>query len=609
MCPNMQLNHFPDNVQLRGIAAQSSIFEYYRADRAIDGVKYAPGAASFCICTNWEVNPWWRLDLLDNYYISAVTITNRANCCSEGINGAEIRIGNSLENNGNNNPICTVVTSIPAGASYSYSCPDMEGRYVNLFIPREVGFLTLWEVEVYGSLPENIAINGKAVQSSTLRYEANTATDDNNLYCTHTETETNPWWRLDLMDLQIIREVTITNRIDCCVEQMNGAEIRIGNSLENNSNGNLICAEISGIPAGQSVSYSCGGMQGRYVNVVIPGDSKNLTLCEVRVYGNDRVKLSGNAAQSSVFEYYRADRAIDGIKHAPGAASFCTHSMMEKNPWWRLDLLDNYYISTVTITNRADCCSERINGAEIRIGNSLENNGNNNPICAVITSIPAGASYSYSCPDMEGRYVNVVIPRETGILTLCEVEVYGSLPGNLAIGRNAIQSSTHLGWEAGKAIDGIKNNWAQCSSTGYATNPFWRLDLVNIYRVHRVVVTNRIDCCPEHINGAVIRVGNSLENNGSNNSICAVISSIPAGVSYTYLCDWMVGRYVSLVIPGNMKVLTLCEVEVYGTEFMLSRTFIKVKLHSSADLTDPATRDKLLQEVRESCFFPLTLCL
>lgn len=96
---------------------------------------------------------------------------------------------------------------------------------------------------------------------------------------------------------------------------------------------------------------------------------------------------------------------------------------------------------------------------------------------------------------------------------------FNTILGNLAIGRNAIQSSTHLGWEAGKAIDGIKNNWAQCSSTGYATNPFWRLDLVNIYRVHRVVVTNRIDCCPEHINGAVIRVGNSLENNGSNNSM------------------------------------------------------------------------------------------
>ncbi|KAL0189901.1 hypothetical protein M9458_017000, partial [Cirrhinus mrigala] len=104
--------------------------------------------------------------------------------------------------------------------------------------------------------------------------------DNKDFTCTHTETETNPWWRLDLMGLQIIREVTITNRIDCCFEQIDGAEIRIGNSLENNGNNNPICAEISGIPAGQSISYSCGGMQGHYVNVVIPGDSKNLTLCE-----------------------------------------------------------------------------------------------------------------------------------------------------------------------------------------------------------------------------------------------------------------------------------------------------------------------------------------
>ncbi|KAL0189898.1 hypothetical protein M9458_016997, partial [Cirrhinus mrigala] len=84
----------------------------------------------------------------------------------------------------------------------------------------------------------NIAINGKAAQSSTLRYEANIATDDNNFHCTHTETETNPWWRLDLRDLQTVIEVIITNRIDCCFEQINGAEIRIGNSLENNGNDN-----------------------------------------------------------------------------------------------------------------------------------------------------------------------------------------------------------------------------------------------------------------------------------------------------------------------------------------------------------------------------------
>lgn len=50
--------------------------------------------------------------------------------------------------------------------------------------------------------------------------------------------------------------------------------------------------------------------------------------------------------------------------------------------------------------------------------------------CAVISSIPAGASYSYSCNRMEGRYVIVVIPGNDRILTLCEVEVYVVYPGN-----------------------------------------------------------------------------------------------------------------------------------------------------------------------------------
>ncbi len=45
---------------------------------------------------------------------------------------------------------------------------------------------------------------------------------------------------------------------------------------------------------------------------------------------------------------------------------------------------------------------------------------------------------------------------------------------------------------------------------------------------------------------------------------CAVISSIPAGISSTYVCNDLVGRYVNLFIPGYSKYLTLCEVEVYG---------------------------------------------
>ena len=44
-----------------------------------------------------------------------------------------------------------------------------------------------------------------------------------------------------------------------------------------------------------------------------------------------------------------------------------------------------------------------------------------------------------------------------------------------------------------------------------------------------------------------------------------VISSIPAGRFHnTTFRDNKVGRYVNILLPGSGRLLTLCEVEVYG---------------------------------------------
>uniref|UniRef100_A0A8C2GXK1 Fucolectin tachylectin-4 pentraxin-1 domain-containing protein n=1 Tax=Cyprinus carpio TaxID=7962 RepID=A0A8C2GXK1_CYPCA len=279
----------------------------------------------------------------------------------------------------------------------------------------------------------------------------------------------------------------------------------------------------------------------------------------------------GTPVQSTLAYNWYAQNALDGLR------STCTHTAVQSDPWWKVDLHYIYRVSSVVITNRLDCCPERINGAEIRIGNSLENNGNNNPICAVISSIPAGVSSTYICNDMNGRYVNLFIPGDSRFLTLCEVEVYGE--GNLATGRTVTQSSTFDTWVGEQAID-LNPSFIQpsssCSSTDIQTNPWWRVDLHYIYRVSSVVITNRLDCCPERINGAEIRIGNSLENNGNNNPICAVISSIPAGVSSTYICNDMDGRYVNLFLPGDSRFLTLCEVEVYGEVTVLARSILNM---------------------------------
>ncbi|XP_058240217.1 fucolectin-like [Hemibagrus wyckioides] len=137
------------------------------------------------------------------------------------------------------------------------------------------------------------------------------------------------------------------------------------------------------------------------------------------------VALRGIATQSSSFSgYYYASFAIDGNRASDLRLSSCTHTNADNSPWWRVNLLAMYDISNVIITNRGDACAERLNGAEIHIGNSLINNGNNNPRCVVIPSMPAGASVNYTC-NMRGRYVNVIIPNVIQYLTLCEVEVYG----------------------------------------------------------------------------------------------------------------------------------------------------------------------------------------
>ncbi|XP_078392117.1 fucolectin-like [Cetorhinus maximus] len=154
-------------------------------------------------------------------------------------------------------------------------------------------------------------------------------------------------------------------------------------------------------------------------------------LCIILIleFGHAQVNLSGmsRATQSSVYDFRgHAMNAVDGNLDTNYLRSSCTATQRERNPWWRADLHRTREIHSVRVTNRKDCCSGRLNGAEIRIGDSLHNNGNSNPKCATIRSIAAGRSETFRCVGMQGRYVNIVIPGRSDYLSLCEVEIYGT---------------------------------------------------------------------------------------------------------------------------------------------------------------------------------------
>ncbi|XP_062421540.1 uncharacterized protein si:ch211-215k15.4 [Pungitius pungitius] len=634
-----------ENLALGGKASQSSLFTFGSAFNAIDGNPGSKWEDGSCSHTKNDVNPWWRLDLRRTHKVFSVKVTNREEE-SERLDGAEIRIGDSLANFGNDNARCAVISSIPSGGVSEFQCNGMDGRYVNVVIPGEE-FLSLCEVEVYGSpldlvrklfsfspnhptvfrimkaitfllllllethsahTYENVALRGKATQSTRLphalsaAYNAIDGNHNSNFEsgsCSHTEKQTDPWWRVDLLHPYIITSIVITNRADCCKERLNGARVHVGNSLDGNGAANPVVATIGTTGQGELITLPLTGhVEGRYVTVVLPGPEKYLHLCEVEVYGYrtpteimkliaflllllletqsahtyENVALRGKATQSTRYgdEYGSAYNAIDGNRNSFWLAGSCTHTKEETNPWWRVDLLHPYTVTSIVISNRADCCADRLNRAEVHVGNSLENNGVANPVVGTIDRTDQGATITLTLTKhVDGRYVTVVLPGPGKILTLCEVEVYGYLAPtgeNLALGGKASQSSLFTFGSAFNAIDGNPGSkWedGSCSHTKNDVNPWWRLDLRRTHKVFSVKVTNRQEES-ERLDGAEIRIGDSLANFGNDNARCAVISSIPSGGVSEFQCNGMDGRYVNVVIPGE-EFLSLCEVEVYGS--------------------------------------------
>uniref|UniRef100_A0A673GW51 Fucolectin tachylectin-4 pentraxin-1 domain-containing protein n=1 Tax=Sinocyclocheilus rhinocerous TaxID=307959 RepID=A0A673GW51_9TELE len=279
--------------------------------------------------------------------------------------------------------------------------------------------------------------------------------------------------------------------------------------------------------------------------------------------------LGGKAVQSSTYsDLGAAQNAVDGNRQSSYALGSCSVTNGDMNPWWRVDLLDVYRVTRVSITNRGDCCEKRIEGIQIRIGNSLENNGNNNELAAIVGPIPLGNTKIFEFKHVKGRYVNLIVPGRNEYLTLCEVEVYSAhsdsdsdseLNNIFTKFEHILQSSNYLQSGPELALDGLLTSWTH---TNTETNPWWRVDLLKVYRVNRVTITNR----PGNglrINGAVIRIGNFLDI--YKNRICAVISTLADGATATFSCGGMEGRYMIVHIPGDQKILSLSEAGVYGT--------------------------------------------
>ena len=103
----------------------------------------------------------------------------------------------------------------------------------------------------------------------------------------------------------------------------------------------------------------------------------------------------------------------------------CTGTETESSPWLRIDLRRIYHVKEIFISHQ-DKHSWDMWDFEVRVGKSLDNEGNDNALCHPLYTLRPGQIGTILCKNgTVGRYVNIRIARDDSRLSLCEVAVIG----------------------------------------------------------------------------------------------------------------------------------------------------------------------------------------
>jgi len=252
--------------------------------------------------------------------------------------------------------------------------------------------------------------------------------------------------------------------------------------------------------------------KGRFVRISLRGIDRILSLAEVEVLqtGTGKHLEKGAAAsQSTVAEDGEAGRAVDGNTDGDFASASVTHTEVEQDPWWTLDLGEVQDIGALRIHNRSDCCGDRLRGAVVEIRNA-----DDVPVwSSTIATAEDGSVHTFRTPIKslaKGHYVRVTLEGNDHVLSLAEVQVLETGSGQeLHKKGKPSQSSTDHDAEAQRAVDGNTDAdfyAGSVSHTSFEGNPSWELDLEDVKDIGQIKIFNRGDCCGTRLSGAIVEI-------------------------------------------------------------------------------------------------------
>ncbi|XP_078665528.1 uncharacterized protein LOC144907954 [Branchiostoma floridae x Branchiostoma belcheri] len=277
---------------------------------------------------------------------------------------------------------------------------------------------------------------------------------------------------------------------------------RIGAVGSDSFNGSVSCVQIYDVALNQSQIEHAA------------------TLCT----GNS-IALGKPATQSSDYgDHALAARAVDGYT---GPINQCTHTQLNFEPWWKLDLGGSYIIERVRLLNRRNGYGERLEEFQVRVGD--DSDISKNSICGrtanQLDEPPEDRSITVDCAQpITGRYVSVQLINRTDYLTLCEVEVFvaqGKDAGWLTLDFYSVINSTGTPHDDGGIVyDAYKTRDGNLSTywhpTGVADNKYFiTFDLQEYYWVSkiRVIGYEEDNAATHHISAFTIKT--ALNTTGS----------------------------------------------------------------------------------------------
>ncbi|AMO54966.1 hypothetical protein GZ77_25725 [Endozoicomonas montiporae] len=307
-----------------------------------------------------------------------------------------------------------------------------------------------------GSIPPEFGlVVGKEATASDNSNTARHAIDgQSGSYWTPGSGANRAWWQIDFGDSKQISQVNLAFASIDSDQSIEYHKQGITFELLTSNDGNNWTTQSFYTPRGYGESYIpkttintnkqainhlylSDSPLARYLRInIVDTDGQDFGIARVKIQATpENHALDGTATQSSTWNGNDASRAINGNTGGSYGLGEITHTDMESQPYWTLDLGSIKDIGVVKIWNRTDCCSNRLSDFHVFIsdepfsGTTVEDSQSQDGVLDTYISGAVGRNTEVAI-NRTGRYVRIQLSNtsadEESVLSLAEVQVFGS---------------------------------------------------------------------------------------------------------------------------------------------------------------------------------------